>query len=229
VNLKEKRMYNLLAPQNLRKYNELENSANNKDPIRLWDELLELNRLESLDVIPKAGKEIYAFIIHTREVSIRNSGVANKDLASIDPAFGYYGKDDPNGTTKKWIKAHGYVDFYSSCLPFPEESLIGKQDLIELHKGKSGSAWYPELLLDAWSIERISRFPYFLVPVKNTGSGKPQDLPTVGTMAVVKFLDSDNFSYGVFLRSAPVEATIDKKSKQTAVNYTQPVPLVMTA
>tara|TARA_X000001388_G_C2206361_1_gene113258 strand:- start:251 stop:931 length:681 start_codon:yes stop_codon:yes gene_type:complete len=223
MNLRQKRPHNITAPANIKKYNELNNESRAKDPIRLWDELLELNRLESIDVIPKAGKEIYAFIIHTREVTVGNTGIANKDLMSIDPAMGYFGKEDPNHVTKKWLKAYGYVDFYSSCLPFPENNLIGKQEIVAEHKGTKGGAWYPELLLDAWDISRISRFPYFLVPVDNS-SGKSQDLPSPGRMAVVKFIDNDNFSYGVFLRNAPINDTTQQKPP--VVKYTQPVPLV---
>ena len=76
------------------------------------------------------------------------------------------------------------------------------------YKNRATIASYP----DVQSISRVSRFPYFL------GRADRCDAPQVGQTVKVKYLDDDNFSYGVYI--GPVldsqETTTSDKNKNKA-------------
>ena len=191
------------------KYDRVTDTDNSKDPFRILAEIVENDRRRILDVTPDANTDISAFIIHVEEVTAFNSSVT-QNVDEIGPAWGYF-RDAPMTENTTWYKAYGYVDFYSSCLPFPKTTLMNQEVQKRLASMKSRTQIDVNALLKAFdgdlhSILRISRFPYFLVPKSQIGPGMIAG-PEPGRPARVKFIDTDNYSYGVFLGSYSLKET----------------------
>ena len=184
----------------------------------LIERQLEANRRIALDILPKPGDIILAYIIHVEKISITNSGLSTTSN-DYDPALGYFGKSSSSSQKQMWYKAYGFVDFYSSCLPFPE---ITQADQMHLSKALKGVT-DPVKLLGAHSMLRISRFPYFLVP-ENAVASWTGGVPEVGSVAQVKFLDNDNFSYGVLVGLAH-ESPLTPKEESKKQTHAQQRPL----
>ena len=179
---------------------------------------VEANRRIALDILPKPGDIILAYIVHVEKVNISNSGLSTTSN-DYDPVLGYFGKDSSSSQKQTWFKAYAFVDFYSSCLPFPEITQADKMHLSKALKGVTD----PVKLLGPHSMLRISRFPYFLVPefaVTSWAGG----VPKIGDVAQVKFLDNDNFSYGVLVGLA-TESTIDTGATRKEKRHAQQRPL----
>ncbi len=192
---------NLRATPNNQEYRRVTDSAAEKDAIKILAQVVENDRRKILDVTPTANTDIAAFVIHVEEVSMQNSGIA-QNRAEVEPIIAHYGGLDKVGETN-WYKAYAYVDFYSSCLPFPKttQMMPSVQDYINsvANRGEVNMQSIVKAFGgDLHSILRISRFPYFLVP-KNKFTADNPSKPEAGRPAKVRFLDTDNYSYGVFL------------------------------
>ena len=204
-----KQTSNLTRAGNNIKYDRVTDTDNSKDPFRILAEIVENDRRRILDVTPDANTDISAFIIHVEEVTAFNSSVT-QNVDEIGPAWGYF-RDAPMTQNTTWYKAYGYVDFYSSCLPFPKTTLMNQEVQKRLASMKSRAQIDVNALLKAFdgdlhSILRISRFPYFLVPKSQIGPGAIAG-PEPGRPARVRFIDTDNYSYGVFLGSYSLKET----------------------
>lgn len=179
---------------------------------------VEANRRIALDILPKPGDIILAYVVHVEKINISNSGLSMTSN-DYDPALGYFGKDSASSQKQSWYKAYAFVDFYSSCLPFPEITQADKTHLMKSMKGVTD----PVKLLGPHSMLRISRFPYFLAP-ESAVTSWAGGVPKVGAVAQVKFLDNDNFSYGVLVGLA-TESTVSTEASPEKKTHSQQRPL----
>jgi hypothetical protein len=198
-------------------------SRGHPDPLSNIYEAIDKMRERTISFIPKANAEINAIVLHVETVTNADPAVRTTAAGSNKAVGTHPGTDK---TPQRWFKCYCIVDFYTSCLPLP---LMGpmppidtssmKQCEIETraksvglsvadYKNRATIASYP----DIQSILRVSRFPYFL------GRADRVEAPQVGQTIKVKYLDDDNFSYGVYI--GPVtdsqETTTSDKNKDKA-------------
>ena len=180
-----------------------------RDPLFNIYEAVNKLRDKSISFVPRANEELSAVVLAIDMVTNADPGVRTT-AAGDNKAVGTNSGTDK--TPQRWYKCYCIVDFYTACLPLPKEA--------PLPPAHPAGNIYP----GPHSTVRASRFPYFL------GREDRVAAPQIGQTVKVKYLDDDNFSYGVYLGpSTDSQETItadENKNKASTQPAADPKPII---